>query len=139
MKVFYDFIVILVVSFSFGCASTPPQPTVPRWAEAYYAEIKQKIEPLWRKNTEQEIKKLLNSGLSVQQLGSPENTVKLELNIDQSGKIENVQMIQISKYRFFNKVALNTIKKIESLPPPPAECFKEKWCTFRWAFVLATQ
>ena len=131
----------IVVAFvlSAGCASGPSQQRVPKWVETYYSQIRNEIEPSWGDKTKQEIKKLRASGLTVQQLQAPENTVKIEFGVSRSGKVEDVKTLQRSKYSFLNEVALRTVNEIESLPSPPAECFKDGYCKIRWDFILATK
>lgn len=122
-----------------GCASTPMRAPLPKWTETYFSQVRDKIEPIWSRRTSSEIKKLLASGLTIRQLTVPENTVKLVFDVEPSGKVENVQIIQESKYTFFNKIALNTIRDAGSMTPPPAECLKENRCKIRWDFILNTQ
>lgn len=128
-----------VIVLCTSCASIPSQHRTPQWAESYFSQVRNVVEPIWGKKTNQEITKLLASGLTVQQLGSPENTVKIEFGINRSGRIENVQLLQESRYKFFNKVALNTIEEAGFIPPPPTECFKDDLCKIRWDFILKTK
>ena len=62
---------------------------------------------------------------SARELELKDNVI-VQFKVLPSGKVKDIKIVKPSKYEIFNTEAINSIKAVSPLPPPPASHFKKE-------------